>query len=196
MLRQPPGPNFAEHQGILEVLRCVIGPEGAVYLATPITGGDRFLEWYKTEGRHLHDVRRYNAIRQAEVITRNCEEAVVMAEALRHALGGVVIDPSRFFIHQWSQLAYRALWGEVVRRFARAIHFNKGWWLSVGCAHEFMAAVNKGIPLFEGLAARIAPEHGLQRLKIGVETLENVGADTSDLRQTVGEIEESLRRLP
>jgi hypothetical protein len=35
----------AEREGILVALRCVVGSEGAVYLATPITGGLRFLEW-------------------------------------------------------------------------------------------------------------------------------------------------------
>src|SRR5262245_42827579 len=111
----------AERAGVLEALRCVVGSEGALYLATPITGGLRFLKWYEAEGRYLRNQREYDIRCHAKVIMPNCENAAAFAETLRDTLGKVVIDPSRFFLEHWTQPAYRALWCQVVRRLARAV---------------------------------------------------------------------------
>ncbi len=184
----------AEREGILEALRCVVGSKGAVYLATPITGGLRFLEWYQAEGRHLRDQPPYDTQRHAKVIVPNCENAAAFAGTLRDTMSKVVIDPSRFFLDHWTQSAYRALWCEVVRRFVSAVHLNEGWWVSVGCAQEFLAAVAGGIPLFEGLGEPLSPEAGLHRLQMGVEKLQMIGAPCDDLAAAVGDLEELLRK--
>ena len=184
----------AEREGILEALRSVVGFEEAVYLAAPITGGLRFLEWYEAEGRHLCGQRQSDAQRRAKVIVPNCEDAAAFAETLRGATSKVVIDPSRFFLDHWTQPAYYALWREVVRRFASVVHFNEGWWVSVGCAQEFLAAVGGGIPLFEGLGESLTPKAGLHRLQIGVEKLHKIGAPCDDLAVVVGDLEELLRK--
>jgi hypothetical protein len=183
----------AEREGILEALRCVVGSEGAVYMATPITGGLRFLKWYEAEGRHLSG-RQYDTQWRTKVVAQNCEDAAAFAETLRGTLGKVVIDPSRFFLDHWTQPAYRALWCEVVRRFANAVHLNEGWWASVGCAHEFLAAVDEGIPLFEGLGDSLSPEAGLHRLQVGVERLQEIGAPRNDLVAVLGDLERLLRK--
>jgi hypothetical protein len=124
----------------------------------------------------------------------NCENAAAFAETLRGTLGKVVIDPSRFFLEHWTQPAYRALWCEVVRRLAKAVHLNDGWWVSIGCAHEFLAAVDEGIPLFEGLRESLHPEAGLHRLQSGVEKLREIGAPSDDLAAVVGDLEGLLRK--
>jgi hypothetical protein len=191
---ESPDAFAAEREGILEALRCVVGSEGAIYLATPITGGLRFLEWYGTEGRHLRGQPRYDTERRTKVISPNCEHAAAFAETLRGMLGKVVIDPSRFFLEHWTQPAYRALWCEVVRHFASAVHLNEGWWASVGCARELLAAVDKGIPLFEGVGESLSPEVGLYRLQLGVEKLHEIGAPCDDLAAVVGDLERLLQK--
>jgi hypothetical protein len=184
----------AEREGILEAMRCVVGSQGAAYVATPITGGLRFLEWYETEGRRLHDKSYFHTEYRDKVITPNCESAHRFAETLRVTTSRVVIDPSRFFLEHWTQPAYRTLWCEVVRQFASAVHFNEGWWTSVGCAHEFLAAASKGVPLFDGLREPLGLEPGLSRLESGVDKLREVGAPFTDLAAIVGDIKVLLQR--
>ena len=184
----------AEREGILEALRCVVGSKRALYLATPITGGLRFLTWYEAEGRQLRGQRQYEAQRHANVIVPNCEDAAAYAETLRSTTKKVVIDPSRFFLNHWTQPAYRTLWCEVVRRFVSAIHFNEGWWVSVGCAREFLAGMNEGLPMFEGLGEVLSPEAGLRRLRMGVEKVRAIAAPCDDLAAAVGDLEKLLRQ--
>jgi hypothetical protein len=96
-----PSDTFSvEREGLLAVLSCTIGSDGAIYIATPITGGLRFLEWYENEGRQLERHPEYEVERRAKVIVPNCEDGAAFAEALRNASGKVVIDPSRFFLRR------------------------------------------------------------------------------------------------
>jgi hypothetical protein len=192
--RLPSDAFAAERQGILEALGCVIGARGAIYLATPITGGLRFIEWYEAEGNLLSGQDDYDARCREKVIRPNCETAAAFAERLRANTEKVVIDPSRFFLDHWTQPAYRTLWCEVVRQFADSIHFNEGWWTSVGCAQELLTGLKCNIPLFDGLSSVLDVECAVVRLQSGVELLRKVGAPYSELAAAVHEIEPIIGR--
>lgn len=180
----------AERAGILEAFKCLVDGVDALYVGAPITGGRRFLSWYDARGRRLADTDpAYDEELRTAVIEPNCEAGRVLAGALRRQTQGIVIDPTRFFLDHWSQPHYHELWCEVIRRFATAVHFADGWWLSVGCAIEFATAIEHDVPTYEGRDSPLSAPRGRDLLQEGVRNIDRLGAPSDTLVRLAKRVE-------
>lgn len=188
---EPANSTFqAECAGILEGFKCLVDGVDALYAGAPITGGQRFLRWYDARGRGLADKDpAYDEELRTAVIEPNCEAGRALAGALRLRTQGVVIDPTRFFLCHWSQTHYHELWCEVIRRFATAVHFADGWWLSVGCALEFATAIEHELPTYEGQNSPLSAARGRDLLQDGVREIGRLGAPSDALVRVAKRVE-------
>ena len=185
----------AERTCTLEVFKCVVDGVEVLYCSTPITGGWRFLNWYSDRGRLLDqaDLSYVDELR-SEVIEPNCEAGKAHAGELRRQTPRIVIDPTRFFLNHWTQPDYHELWCEVIRRYASAVHFADGWWLSEGCAMEFATAIEHNIATFEGCESALSVIAGFDLLQQGVRLLDNANAPSNGLLNVAEKVKSFIPR--
>jgi Domain of unknown function (DUF4406) len=130
---------------VISMLEAAGAGEGVVYVATPITTGQRVVEaWAKRVD--------LSAEAREEVRRSNEERARSVATSVRRRLQGtMVINPADFEsgTAEWSQEDFYELWSTVIRRFARRVVLVEGWAFSKGARLEVQIALNEGIPILD-----------------------------------------------
>jgi len=136
--------------------------KGAVYASSPITSGLRCYEEMRQSG-----IKSYQTFREQKrrafmerVMQPNLQVGARFGERLRRHGWPLVIVPGEFFAKNWAQEHYMSLWRQVIVRFARTVSFNIGWQWSVGCAEEFLIAVQSGKRMLDSAARPLDPQVG------------------------------------
>ena len=157
----PPRPDHPEEVAkIAEAFAAVVEGRAALYVSSPLTTGQRFIDWRgSTSAPDPRDVAYPEAFRRA-VFEPNRENAKAFVARLREERADVVINPTGLpDLEGWTQRDYRSLWGEVIRRYVRLVVFRNGWEYSDGCTYEFFVAARHGVSMvFENLSPMTAEE--------------------------------------
>ena len=100
------GRSLSAAESFVDLLKSITNGRKTIYISVPITTGPIFLHWYHTEGSALDPSSLvYKAKHQENVISKNCEIARNKIEGIRSTnSNALVIDPTSFFISQWTQL--------------------------------------------------------------------------------------------
>lgn len=168
---------FSEDQLVaLRVLKCVLGEKKCVYVATPITGGRRFLRWHRKYGCRISEDHVYQTALRKFVIGPNTASACKRVEQLREK-GGSFLNPSELFVSSWSDEHYTTLWLAVMSRYAEGAVFLDGWHLSRGCVNEFFVAKSIGFPVLDQRGERLSVRNGLNLMREGLFEFRESGHD-------------------
>ena len=119
----------------------------AVYLSTPITTGERFLEWRRNLGEHLsHSESTYARELKQQVIEENLRRAKPLRGRLEEQFERrSIIDPTELEVEGWGQSDYHRFWLEVLDRYVDTVVLADGWSFSTGCTLEFAFALSRGL---------------------------------------------------
>lgn len=128
---------------MLAALGCVLEPQSAVYISTPITTGPRFVAWRREMASGLSpESPDYRSRRAEEVIAPNRADVSRVLKLVRDRFDDSVIDPTALEdVPGWEQFDYHRFWTETIRRYVHTVVFVDGWQYSSGCVLELAAAV-------------------------------------------------------
>lgn len=133
---------------LISAFESVLAPKTAVYVAVPVTSGPRLWKLAKELG--LSDLQKVaESVPERyknEVLSPNSAYAAEFAASVR-GRHGLVIDPSRLVIRDWSQKQYWVFWEEIIVRYVRNLLVSRDWAYSRGCVYECMFAVQQSIPV-------------------------------------------------
>ncbi len=168
------GRSLSAAESFVDLLKSITNGRKTIYISVPITTGPIFLHWYHTEGSALDPSSLvYKAKHQENVISKNCEIARNKIEGIRSTnSNALVIDPTSFFISQWTQEEYHFFWGKIIECCINKVILLDGWQYSAGCCYEFLKAVYSGVetvaenssPLSRGLGSSLI-QNAIQELK-------------------------------
>ena len=174
-----------EVEGMLNAMSAIQVP-GVTYVACPITGGYRHLEWCRSE--HMKDV----ASHRSKVISPNISQADVFCSEVARITGKICINPAVLFRPNWNQDDYRNFWSRVIEKFARDMYLSEGWEVSVGCLFECWLAIRMRIPIHNFEMRRLDYSEAVQHAITGANALKAAGESSSFLDTLVDEFEELL----
>ena len=173
----------------MKALSCVLDGPKCVYVAAPVTGGPRFVRWYKSSGRKIkQDSDEYRSQLREYVIDPNTIDANGRIEEFKRHSRESFIDPSRLYVKSWTQDDYRHFWSLVIERFAARAVFLDGWHLSSGCAYEFLVTKSLGIPVKDQSLNDLTIVQGLVLAKEGRAEISSIGADTEFVDLVIGKL--------
>jgi hypothetical protein len=177
----PVSTHWSELEIALVALMSAVPEHSAIYVSAPITSGRRLAEWRSTlpaEFNHNHP--DYWTQHTKEVVVPNTASAKPFVAALRARGGAVVIDPTALpHIPSWTQADYRALWGEVIRRFVGTIMFLDGWAHSAGCAYEYLVAYQSQIPAVDISNRPLTATKARDQLQRAIDELRSTGLEVN-----------------
>lgn len=135
---------------ILYILDTIIDKNKVLYVSTPITTGERYIDWYTNIGREITDSEEQKRSKQSLVIEPNIKNSCASISRIRRLTKKAVIDPTVLedCSLNWEQGQYYEFWTHIIRKFADEIVFLDGWEYSLGCCHELITAAHKGISMF------------------------------------------------
>ena len=170
----------------IAALSCVIGEGKAIYVSTPITNGPLLLEKIANDKKLLDlSEKDFAAYVCREIVPANEDRARRFVRKLRNMGLGIVIDPSAFFSDDLAQEDYLILWGEVIKRFAIAVWFNRGWAFSKGCVAEYCIAIENGISTFDDEGNELSVAQAVDQISKAIVAFATVGWDVSALEKQV-----------
>jgi len=178
-----------------DVLACVLSAHITVYVAVPVTGGPRFVDWFDSSGRYLiGDAQQYASGLRRCVIDPNVYAATQYIMKQQGLGNGVLINPSQFYVPTWEQNDYRYFWSLVIEQYADRAVFLDGWNLSSGCVYEFLVCSAKRISISDHLGQPIGLDEGVALARDGLTVLQNLGADVEFYCRVIRELERLAER--
>lgn len=132
-------------------IKNLFGGNEIVYVSTPITTGERFIQWYGTIGKNIdEDSRKYNYKKKKNVIYPNIRNAREYIKNIKKATNKVIIDPTNLenTMLQWSQNEFYQFWDRVIEDLVDEVIFLDGWEYSIGCCHEYLSAIENNIKAY------------------------------------------------
>ena len=175
----------------LDILECILEGRKCLYLSTPMTNGPRLIALHKSKNLTT-DPNDYNELFQEHVFGPNCLDSKSVADRLRKKTGQIVINPACFDISGWSQEDYLLLWCRTIRRFAKEVWFNEGWFYSNGCTQEFLVAQQSGIPTIDLAGTAIRLVDAIHAISAAIPELQEVAISTNSLETTVKDLSQLL----
>jgi len=162
----------------------------AIYVATAVTTGARFLRWYASSGREL-DPKSEDYVKQhlREVVEPNSKHAGQRISEIRKATTRVVIEPTSFERKGWTQELYRFFWGMIIEQFAEAVVFLDDWQYSEGCAWEFLTACRSGARLLTENLQNLDRETGTCLIRDAMQVLKEHAIQTGFLESVLDDLE-------
>jgi len=176
------------------ITKSLLGGNEVVYVSTPITTGERFINWYESVGKQLDKEGSDYANKRAEsVICPNIRDVKEYIKKIKKTSNKVIIDPTnlengRF---QWSQNEFYQFWDRVIKEVVKEIIFLDGWEYSVGCCCELLSAVECNINMYSQNGRRLSVEEALIKIKKSVNIYE-----ANQLKETkkINEILEKIQK--
>lgn len=166
-------PNFnvtPDNPEQVEIALSVIALAGnsQCYLSTPITGGQRWLNW---DGDP--------ETKKSQVIDPNIAAA---KRILTNLPSPKVIDPTVLEVPGWTQNDYRYFFGEVVKRHASGLVMADGWQVSIGCVYEYLCARQHRLQVLDSRLHEIAPDSAWFMVANGIRQVERQKRDATQLK--------------
>jgi hypothetical protein len=176
---QPATTKSQEIALALNTIECLTSCGLTAYVAVPVTGGPRFIEWYESSGSKLVGRSDYREELRRQVIEPNTAAAKALIAKLASASTDVFINPANLNAPSWGQDDYRHFWGRVIQQFAARAIFLDGWHQSIGCIYEFFVASAVGIPVTDQRGNVLSNSMGRDLAREGLADLKRVNADVS-----------------
>jgi hypothetical protein len=170
---------------LVDSLAAVVEGRSAIYVSSPLTTGERAFEWHVQNASPPVSASRLQRNFARDVVEPNREEAARYVRQLRRATPGVVvIDPTALRdIPGWRQDDYRALWAEVIGRYAETVVLRDGWQYSSGCAYEFLVAYTTGAEVVREDLSSLPIQEGIRLVGEAIEETRRQGASAEFLRR-------------
>jgi len=177
-------------ESFADLLKSITDGRKTIYISVPITTGPIFLQWYQTEGSALDPSSlEYKAKHQENVISQNCEIARRKIEKIRATNTNVlIIDPTSFFISQWTQEEYHFFWGKIIECCVNKVILLDGWQYSAGCCYEFLRAVYNGIETVAENGASLSRSLGSSLIVNAIQELKQNSLPTVYLERVIREL--------
>lgn len=182
--------NMTAMTELLSLLKCVLGSSKASYISVPVTTGERFLSWYELTGKGISEKSRYNDLHEAQVIQENIKEAKNRIEELRGRIHNAVIEPMSLVVQNWSQNDYYEFWTEVINRHIKDAYFFPGWYLSKGCAVEFLYCKQKDIPVYDYEGRELTEAEGIELLTQTIKRYSKLDFETDFFETIIAQLKE------
>lgn len=171
----PQSTHLPEIEVLSKFLHGVIQESNAVYVSSPITSGQRYIEWIKTHPTN-RDFSGDNQTPEfiSNVIEKNLGHAKTVVKKIRALFPGkILIDPTAVpDIDGWKQGDYRYAWGRVIEEFADLVVFSDDWQFSSGCIYEYLISMRGNIKVIDEKQEEITPAIALTLIRDAMETLE------------------------
>ena len=171
---RPPTQFCDEVDGMLNAMKS-FQVNNVSYVACPITGGFRYLEWLRNSANNNASTHR------AAVIEPNITSANDFCSRVGLATGQVCINPATLYRAYWSQDDYRNFWSRVIEAFASKMYLSEGWELSVGCLFECLLAIRLSIPIKDHMLQDIEYVSAASQALNGISILSAIGEGTEFL---------------
>jgi hypothetical protein len=156
-------------EGMLNAMTA-IQVSNITYVACPITGGYRHLEW-----RRSSEKTRDEASHRSHVISPNVSQAGVFCGEVSSVTGKTCINPAVLFRPSWNQDDYRNFWSRVIEKFATDMYLSEGWEVSVGCLFECLLAIQLNIPIYNCEMRRLGYQQAIELAIDGAKALNSIG---------------------
>lgn len=152
--------SFASSFGLLK--------NSIIYVSTPITTGKNYLNWLKIiEEASIREEREPIPSRETFVKARNIESAQSLVERIRQQFPEPILDPTQLEdIRDWTQEDYKDFWIRVLNHFVFKVVMADGWEFSNGSVSEYVAALEKGLPVLAENLTPLTPEMAFERLTV------------------------------
>jgi hypothetical protein len=171
-------------------LNCVIADQEAIYVAVPISSGQRL--WKLAFEHNVSDLAeissRFPREFTQQVLRPNMTEAAKLVGSIRARYPRPVIDPSQLEIPGWSQHDYRRLWERVIEKKVNCLVLASGWVYSVGCVRELLQSLRKGIEIVDCDGNRVSKQSVLLCMEQAIR-------QSKEMRLKVRYLREALRIL-
>lgn len=130
-----------------------------IYCSCPITGGPRYVDWFKNTGKNLQkNSQEYTLSHLEKVIIPNKKAAksktktLLKNKKLSHYFGCFnIINPAVLDNLHFSQDDYLYLWQKVIEKYCRGVVFCQGWEMSFGCLYEYWVAQKSKIGCYNSI---------------------------------------------
>jgi hypothetical protein len=172
-----------------------IASKDLTYVATPITGGQRFVEWYCNGGKSIQDASFYRKQISEHVIKPNTEDANRLVDSLRTSSCGLFINPASLYVPHWGQDDYRHFWSLVIESFASRVILSTGWHLSIGCIYELLVSIELGLPISTPYGVPMEYSYAIELANQGGSQLGHVGQSCDFLDQVLERLTNSADNL-
>lgn len=145
-----------------------------VYVSTPITTGEKFLNWRRGQGAQLSaSDSDYEAELKRQVIDENIRRVRPLCERLSKSYPGRwIIDPTTLEMDGWAQADYHRYWLEVLNRFVESLVLADGWFYSTGCTLEYAFARTRHLPVFDAQMRPVQESRAIDLLGLAADQLE------------------------
>lgn len=133
------------------ILENLFSDSEIIYVSTPISTGEIFINWYSSVGKKFVDNSiEFNNERRKNVIEPNIRNAKTNIKKIKNKINKIVIDPTNFEkqILDWSQNELYQFWKKVIETLVDSIIFLDGWEFSIGCCVEVLTAIENGIEIY------------------------------------------------
>lgn len=159
------------HNICINLLRSVLSPKCAIYVAGPLDSGLLYFESILQQKLSPDEIRAKNQERLTEFVG-----------TLRLREHSPVIDPGLLRIPNWTGHDYGKLFVEIIEIFAKEAWFLNGWEFSNGATKEFMFCISNRIPCYDEKKGTLTQEKGMSMIENAVTYLESRGVDVHNLR--------------
>jgi hypothetical protein len=151
---------------IAGVFEAVVDGPTALYVSSPLTTGQLFIDWRGSTAAPEPGDAAYAEEFHRAVVGPNRDNARAFVARLRGECSDTVIDPTSLpDLSGWTQGDYRSLWGEVIRRYVRLVVLRDGWQYSDGCSYEFFVAVRHSVGIAHESLSPMSEEEGLALIR-------------------------------
>ncbi|AKL94976.1 hypothetical protein CACET_c15270 [Clostridium aceticum] len=147
-----------------------------LYISTPITTGQRFIDWYDSIGKNLdRESRKYSKEMKNNVVYPNIENAKKCIENIRKATNKLIIDPTNLEddLLQWTQDEFYQFWDRVIKDLVDEIVFLDGWEYSIGCCHEYLSAVENNIKAYNSNMEVLSLAEAKRKMSMSINMYES-----------------------
>ncbi|OPY07724.1 MAG: hypothetical protein A4E66_01993 [Syntrophus sp. PtaB.Bin001] len=181
-------------ESFANLLKSITEGRKTIYISVPITTGSIFLQWYQREGFIIDPSSlEYKVKHQDNVISQNCEIARKKIKSIRmNNTDALIIDPTSFFISQWTQEDYHFFWGKIIESCANKVILLDGWQYSAGCCYEFLKAVNSGIETVAENGISLGRLSGSSLISNAIQELKQNSLPTLYLERVIRELGPSV----
>jgi hypothetical protein len=188
----PPRPTrLDEVFSFVEAFSSAIDDRDAIYVSSPLTTGQRAVDWIARNGPGIVGGVG-DAKFRTEVYEPNRRSAREYVRTLRQRVKQVVIDPTAVAdIPEWTQDDYRVAWGEVIARYCGKVIFLDDWQHSSGCAYEATVAFATHAEVLKADLSPLTLDAARALMQEAIVESEQRGANAAFLRGALAALDEA-----
>lgn len=159
------------------ITRSLLKDNKIVYVSTPITTGETFINWYSSIGKNMDkNSNEYRESKAKNVIVPNVSNAKECVKKMRQTTNNLIIDPTNLEseLVQWSQEQFYQFWDRVIKDLVNEIIFLDGWEYSIGCCHEYLSAIKNNIEVYNQYSKLLCIEEAKWKIEKSISVYKSI----------------------